>query len=513
MSDKMNLTEIQEKIEKESSANTIASDKNISKTLLKPLGSSDEEPGGENSELSGDDDNIPFIKTDDEDDEFGDLDFKEEEIKGIIVETPNDTEKKPDGIVVGGLGEERMDGVQNQLREMDLHIEHLKALKEQREHEEEDEIDEDIKAEEEVEKIIADFEEAKVIIDKTGIGGIINFTPEEREKLEYAKKIKVEEIEEVNLKTLKVKKPKKNVDKILKSKNNHLSTPIVLISSGYTAVMRGASVYEITELAIDTNDPMQDAITKWTMLYDKIESTSLGKMTFNEFLRNTAASDYNMLVYGVLAATYPNADKFPLNCKKDKCKTEFLHEYDIRSLIRVEQFTEKQKEMFMRIADASHIEEEAIAVHNESPVMNKKAIKLPMSGYIINLHVTSAYDLIYNSFKALNTAKEKDKKFNTAAVIATAVHSFLIEDEDGAYDEFTNSMDICKIIYSLDSVDMKILDAQSEEINKDTNVSFGFIDVRCPQCGTVTPILEIDVESVLFYNQHREMTTNVESNK
>jgi hypothetical protein len=142
------------------------------------------------------------------------------------------------------------------------------------------------------------YEEAIVIIDKTGMGSVVNFSPEEQAKLERAKKIKLEEVEVVELPTVKTKRAKKgSAKKILNKINNTRSTSVVLPVSGLTMNLGGCSTYELlTLLTNDRENPVESQRNKWSLLYSKVLDTSIGKLTFDEFLNNVAQMEYEVLV-------------------------------------------------------------------------------------------------------------------------------------------------------------------------------------------------------------------------
>jgi hypothetical protein len=122
-----------------------------------------------------------------------------------------------------------------------------------------------------------------------------------------------------------LKRPKKDVPtkEILKKGRNPFATNIVCVGSGYTATMRGGSSYEIIALLKEASNNTIDTINKWQLIYDKIETMSCGKPDdFNTWLKMTAASDYNIFIYGVLVATYPDDDSITFSCNTPDCKRE-----------------------------------------------------------------------------------------------------------------------------------------------------------------------------------------------
>ena len=353
------------------------------------------------------------------------------------------------------------------------------------------------------------YNQAVVIIDKTGFGKVINFTEEEHEKLEKAKKIKLEEVETISLDTIKTKKPKKkDIDKIIKRVTSITTTNIVLPLSGYTAEVKGCSAYELISLIDQNENALLNAQNKWSLIHSKLENTSLGKMDFNEFLMNTAASDYNTFIYGLLCSTYPDDDKMPLTCTK--CKKPFDHSYSVRSLIRAEAMSDQLKDTFMEIVDNSVTEASAKEVHDKALISSVKRIRLPQSGIIAEIYVQSAYDLINKSIKDLND--NTDEKYTQTAVLSTLINTFYVPDPDepGSYFEVTNGADISKTLYTLNEIDVLIIRKMGEELLDGMNISYGLMDITCPHCGNYIPFIELELENILFYRYRQALNTVIE---
>lgn len=432
---------------------------------------------------------------------------------GLVVNTADLEEKE--AVKPSVLGAEFGDNINEYMAEMDAEIEEAKKAAEVVKEQKEAEAEEDEEAEvdpEELERELNDkFNQAIVIIDKMNAGTTINFTDEEREKLEHVRKIRLEEVETVSIKSIKRKKSKKqNLDSILKRQKSVHSVPVILPISGYTAVLKGCSTYELISLMGGSQNALLDTEAKWTLLHDKLESTSLGMMNFNDFLRATAANDYNMMIYGLLCATYPDDDKIPLKCQEDKCRKEHDHHYSVKSLLRAEKMSDKLRETIVNVIDNSHTKEAAQIVHDKSAVQQVKEIQLPVSGIILELYIQSAHELLYTSIKALN--ENEEEKYNQAAVLSTVVKSAYVPDpdEDESYFEYTNAIDVTKIIYSLTDTDILTLSRQSELLLDDLNVEFGLMNIKCPHCGHYRETLAFDIETILFYRYQQAMSTTVE---
>ncbi len=353
------------------------------------------------------------------------------------------------------------------------------------------------------------FAKATIIIDKTGMGSVINLTDDERAKLETVKTITLKEVEMVEIPAIKIRKPKKgSIDKILERQATVHETPIILPASGYEARIAGCSTYELMALASDSNNPLIDNRTKWTLIHSKLRGTSIGNMDFDTFLKETAAQDYNNFIYGILVSTYPADDTVPLNCPK--CNTQFNHKYQVRSLMRSEKMSDKLLDTVKAIADSSHSAEEAKKTHAESALSLTKQIQLPVSKYVVTLYVASVHDFIYNGMKALS--ENPDTQYQQAHILSTLVKEILIPDPDDMeyYIPYDKAADITKALYTLSSTDTSVLFRMGAQLSEDTQFEYGLVDVVCPKCGNSHKTLPFELESILFHRYQQELTTTIE---
>lgn len=431
---------------------------------------------------------------------------------GIIINNKDLTTDEPSKPAANELSPDTMSAISAYTKDMDEQIEQAKKDYEERKKKEEEKNTDDDDEEDPgmtKDQMERTYNEAVVIIDKTGMG-IVNFTDEERAKLEKAKKIRLEEVETIELKTIKTKKSKKgNIDKLLKRQANLHTTPIVLPASGYTAQMRGCSTYELISLIQTSDNALLTTEAKWSIIHSKLTDPSIGEMDYNTFLQNTAAVDYNVFLFGLLCATYPDDDKISLKC--EKCGKDFDHNYSVKSLIRAERMSDRMKDIVVATVDHSHTENDAKMFHSQAAVSQSKVIKLPVSGYLVEIYVQSAYDFINRSIKELS--ENKDPKYNQASIMSSMVNKIYIPDPDsdeGEYYDIDSAMDITKVIYSLGDTDIMVLSKQSELAIQDLTFEFGFMNVTCPHCKLYTPVVPIDLEYLLFYKYQQAVTTKIE---
>lgn len=356
------------------------------------------------------------------------------------------------------------------------------------------------------------YDEAVVVIDKTGMGQVVNFTDEERAKLQKVKSIKLKEIETIELKTVKTKKAKVGVaDRILEKRNSVRNTTVVLPVSGLTVVLKGCSTFELMGLITGEEVGVMSLVAKWTLIHSKVETTSIGKLDFNTFLNSVASMEYDMLVYGILCATFPDEDTFPLNCPK--CKSDIEHKYFIRSLLRAEEMSDKLKATVKEVADASYTENMAKECFENSLLNTEKTIKLPASEFLCTIGIQNAYSFIYDSVQAID---QLDTKYAQAAILTSAIPKMFIpnpDDNGETYLEIEDTEDKIKFIYSLaDPRDISILSNKIGELSEGMQFKFGLMDINCPnmKCKNHVNSIEVELDTILFHKYQQAMNTTIE---
>ncbi len=247
---------------------------------------------------------------------------------------------------------------------------------------------------------------------------------------------------------------------------------------------------------------------KWQLIHSKIESTSIGKLDFNTFLNSVAQLEYDVFIYGILCATYPEEDKFPLVCPK--CNKSFDHKYVVRTLLRAEEMSERLSNAVVATVDASHTEESAKECFDNSILNTSIAIVLPESEYAVELGVQTAHSFINDSISKI---EQMDKKYQNATVLASAVSTILIPDiEAGGYFEIEDTEDIIETIFSLGSTDLNVLSAKIGKIVEDMLFQFGLMDITCSnnKCNHHTNTLAVDMDSILFHKYQQVMNTTID---
>lgn len=374
---------------------------------------------------------------------------------------------------------------------------------------------------ESAEKRVEDFNKAIIVIDKLN-SDKIGLTAEEHNKLERVEKIRLEEVQKVDIKTIKKRKnPAGSVKKVLQRKvDRYRQHTVPSLISGLVFTMNGASPQEVMNLSQDDENGAVRQQSRWSFIHEKLADTSIGKLKYDDFLKHVAQSDQDLFIYGVLCSTFTENDSIRLTCTNPKCvnaegqPNEYLHKYNPRDLLRIEDLTEENMLKLKKYTEAYNTLDDALIAHQESDLMQTDGFVLPDSGYIFEVQIQSAYDFLNKTLTAVNS-DTLDPKYAQAAVISTAVRSCLIpsigDNGEEIHDEYTETEDLCEIIYELSSKDLVILSEMISRKTEGRNFQFGLVNMECPHCGKVTDVEYIDdVGKLLFYHNSTSLNIEVE---
>lgn len=452
----------------------------------------------EAKQLTGESENNDVIITDDSDV------VSEEEYTGPGVSISKEdyekmvADKNRKGIVIDPSNQkESQDGVQSALDDLDEQIAIEKAKSEQ--------IKESLK--------FNALQTVEVLIDKTGLGKI-EFTDEEKAKLQHADKIVLIEQSEEKFKNIKIKKRTsgKDLKSVAEKVFDKSLSQFVNVASGYCGKMGNISSAEAITLIDNDGDNTAESLTeKWSILYKKIKYTSIGKFeSFDQFLKETALSDYSVMVYALVCASYPDKDKIILTCGNEKCKQTFEHEYETSKLIRTDLIKPELAGRVYDIVSKQTFIDEAKKVHESSPVKTIDRVSITEDDSILlDIYVPSAYEGIERMYRQLNEKYTQKKYFPLWSMLHFIRNAYLL-DEDGEYVVIEDPNDIMEnVLLNLTEYQIKRLNVLCEKKSANLTFDFGLKSIECPKCHHKIENYDIPVEALLFLRVRRLLDTEI----
>lgn len=384
---------------------------------------------------------------------------------------------------------------------------------------------EDIKEEEKKEdaKESADDEKKKlvnVIIDKTGLGANVDFTPEERLKLDQADEIKLTSVEVLDIASIDTVRPENQTftNTINKYQMSGDKTTVLFPSSGFKADLSGMSYGEIGDILMDTLTP-ETFQKRLSVIYNKMSNISRGPFeSFDEFTKNFAYTDVSLAVYGLFVSTFPEIREMPIQCTNESCGKTFNWKYSTREILKLEESSDSLLKKMDRIAAADPTEYDAI--FEDAPVHKSKFIRLPYSGYIIEVGVGSCYNYLNNVIPLTDEdtfaelfGDDESGIYRSIAIFLTVILSVRVPNPDkpNSYILYEDYENMIRSLYALNASEIKIITAVAEKLIGDNQIYFALTDIKCPHCGH--EIKRYDIESIddmVFMVFRQLMTTEID---
>lgn len=358
-----------------------------------------------------------------------------------------------------------------------------------------------------------------ILIDKTGFGtSHIDFTDEEKEKLSKATEIRVTEVESLDLETMVFDAPEESyVDMIESSSDNSMGTQTVpLVASRYRAKMRGLGYGQLGDLMLNGNEPtFEQYYKRFSTIYNNIVDTTIGKFeSFEDFLKKTAFIDMNTLLYGLIVSTFPEVDSVMITC--GKCGRQFEQKYFVRDLMDL---TTASMEYLQKLDELMDCEPAKFNEFAENgPVRKRKYIKLPVSNYIVEIGLASAYDYLYQVIS--NTAGGKFREahgddvnnfLQLNARYLTMVRSVSIPNQkkEKSLIKYSSFEDIIQILYRIPIDDQQVLNGILGHYGQCYTFNFLLKNSKCPHCGYDSEYTDVDLNQLIFFKIGLLMTTGV----
>lgn len=358
----------------------------------------------------------------------------------------------------------------------------------------------------------------KILIDKTGFGTDFHFTDDEKKKIFDAQEIRLTEVSKLDIESIKAKKSDISFQDSIKAyQMSNSKTTICFPASGFRAQMKGLTYGEMGDISLSMDNVTVDQYYKrLSIIYNKMFNINVGPFkSFEDFLKGFAYVDIPMALYGLYVATQPEIQQIQLRCGNNECDKTFNWEFATRSVLKLDncsmEFLEKMEEL--ATAPASEYDN----IHKNAAVNNSKYIKLPHSGFIVEMGIISAYEFLYNFIPVLDEdtfknafGDDPNQVYMNNILLLSAIRSIRIPNADGSYTICEGYKEILEAIYNISPEEIQIIGALTSKFSSEYQSAFSFNNVVCPHCGNVTKDLEITMDDLVFQTYQRLMSTEID---
>jgi len=275
---------------------------------------------------------------------------------------------------------------------------------------------------------------------------------------------------------------------------------VAALQSGYTAEFGALNFEETARLQASAVDAHASRVKLLRVVHGRVHEFSCGAIKFEDWLKLTAQGDYDTLLYGLYAATYPGENEFEVRCRH--CGHENKVIVPVGSMARIEGAGVMDE--IKRLLDPSSGYKGAIT---NSLVGRRVQRKLPETGIVVEITNPSLQDYLDGVqwfVQAQDRATgELPANLAGAETIRTLVmyvpRALIPMPGTNQYVELKGSAQLAQLIGKLSRADgQALVDAVDAEV-KDLNVSYQLPAFNCGSCGKRNEDLVVDFETLLFF--------------
>lgn len=274
---------------------------------------------------------------------------------------------------------------------------------------------------------------------------------------------------------------------------------IAALQSGYTAEIGPLAFEDISRIQSSALDAHAARMKLLKTLHSRIQDFSCGPIAFQNWLKQTAQGDYDTLMYGLYAATYPGENDFDVRCRH--CGHDNKVTVDVAQLARVE--SDDVYGEIRRLLDPKTDFKGAIQNSLVGRVVQRK---LPESGIVVDIRNPSMQEYLDGVQWFVNAQDKTTGALPTdiagAEVIRTLsmyVPRLLVPVKGGTqYLPVTDQMARANLIGRLSRADGQALTDAVDAETKKLEVSYSLPAYNCAACGKKNEDLFLDFEALLF---------------
>lgn len=274
---------------------------------------------------------------------------------------------------------------------------------------------------------------------------------------------------------------------------------VAALQSGYTAELGALAFEDIARLQSSAVDAHAARVKLLRTLHAKIHEFSCGPVKFQDWLKTTAQGDYDTLMYGLYAATYPGDNEFDVRCRH--CGHDNKVTANVGDLARAE-----SDDVYAEIRTLLDPKVDHKGAVQNSLVGRTIQRRLPQTGIIAEVRNPSLQDYL-DGVQWFTQSQDKQTgqlpvELAGAETIRTLTMyvSRLLVPAPGTnqYLPVIDQAARAELIGRLPRADgTALIDAVDEE-NKRLEVTYRLPDYNCAACSKRNENLFLDFEALLF---------------
>ena len=151
---------------------------------------------------------------------------------------------------------------------------------------------------------------------------------------------------------------------------------VVLPNSGYIATVGGCTAVEMSSILPDMQTGDIDYGKRFQFCFKCLKTTSVGTLSYQEFLRYTALNDLNALVWAIYRASVPTENAVTLTCGNQTCKTNYEIKFNTNKMCDEKALSPETIEQINKITYNRDDFDESDKLRKHAPASTIKYVKV-----------------------------------------------------------------------------------------------------------------------------------------
>lgn len=272
------------------------------------------------------------------------------------------------------------------------------------------------------------------------------------------------------------------------------SYDIIALQSGYRAAFKALNNDDMIKVRKFTGTVKEQNMKLFTFTFRQMVNSSLGKVSFDTWMKITSEADFETLIYGIYCATFPDETDYTVGC--GACGKENKTKISKELLIQAKNMDETGA-YIQEILSKNYPPDELV---KNSVVNHTKRIMLPESKIILDL-VTPTLANYINTISRSETYKNYEPEIfgylkNVGDIMIPHLHA--MSQGRAEFIKLDTMEERIRIIVDMSKADKVYLDKEIRAKLDTYKVDYKLPNMTCAHCQAPIVDINVDLTETLF---------------
>lgn len=271
---------------------------------------------------------------------------------------------------------------------------------------------------------------------------------------------------------------------------------VVALQSAYEAKMSALTMVDKSNIRNSTDTPHAVRRKIYEIIYNHIETMSVQKPAFEDWLKVTSYWDVETLLFGIYAQTYSHNNSFDITCPVCKEKNRVRADAEVLVQVRDPDSYQQVRDIIAEVSNWTELK-------GKSQVGQTIRFMLPKSKTIVIAKSPSLYEHL-NMLKSYNPSIPS---VGEVFAFSLFIKELLIPDMDqvtkgnAVFAKVTGRDDIHRVVTKMNSDDEDYFNDKIRELSDKFKIEFALEKFNCttPGCTKEFDQIPLDIENLLFF--------------